>query len=223
MTLQGSAALTVTVAITENDAPGVTVSPTALTLDEGGAAKSYTVVLATRPSGDVTVTATASAKVQVNPASLTFSTSNWNQAQAVEVSAAEDDDSANDEVTLKHAVSGGGYDAVTAADVMVTVTDNDQPGVRASLATLSILEGESGTYTVVLATQPTGDVTVTPVVPSGTDVTVDPTSLTFTTGNWGTEQTVKVSAAADGRRNHRCGRDTDPYGERRRLRASHRP
>ena len=187
----------VTVTITDNDAPGVTVTPTALTLDEGGEGKSYTVVLATRPSGDVTVTVTASAKVTVEPASLTFSTSNWNQAQMVSVSGAQDDDSANDEVTLKHAVSGGGYDAVTAANVMVAVTDDDQPGVRVSLARLSVLEGESGTYTVVLTTQPTGDVTVTPVVPEDTDVTVEPASLTFTTGNWGTEQTVKVSAAAD--------------------------
>ena len=47
----------VTVSITEDDAVGVTVDPTSLTVDEGDAdGASYTVKLNSQPAGDVTVT-----------------------------------------------------------------------------------------------------------------------------------------------------------------------
>ena len=49
-----------TVNITDDDTAGVTLNPTSLTLDEGGTA-TYTVVLDTEPTGDVTVT------IQITP------------------------------------------------------------------------------------------------------------------------------------------------------------
>ena len=60
-------------------------------------------------------------------------------------------------------------------------------------------EGATGTYTVALATEPTADVTVTVTISgqAGTDVSLDKTSLTFTTGNWDTPQTVTVTAGRD--------------------------
>ena len=53
------------------------------------------------------------------------------------------------------------------------------------------------TYTVVLDTQPTADVTVTVAGHASTDVTPTPASLTFTTANWSTAQTVTVKAGND--------------------------
>ena len=48
---------TVTVSITEDDAVGVTINPTTLTVTEGDATGvEYTVVLTSKPAGDVTVT-----------------------------------------------------------------------------------------------------------------------------------------------------------------------
>ena len=52
-------------------------------------------------------------------------------------------------------------------------------------------------YTVVLNTQPTANVTVTVAGHSGTDVTPTPASLTFTMANWNTAQTVTVTATTD--------------------------
>tara|TARA_R110002049_G_scaffold185580_3_gene353828 strand:+ start:61123 stop:65544 length:4422 start_codon:yes stop_codon:yes gene_type:complete len=59
-------------------------------------------------------------------------------------------------------------------------------------------EGEtSDTFDVVLSAQPSGTVTVNVSVSDG-ETTVGPSSLTFTTGNWQTPQTVTVTAVDDG-------------------------
>ena len=193
-------ATSVGVVVTDSDTRGVTVSETALTFDEGGTV-TYTVVLDTQPTGDVTVTPSRSddsdTDVTVSSA-LVFSTGNWNTPQTVTVNAAEDSDASNDAATITHTVSGADYASVTAASVNVTVTDSDTRGVTISEATLTFNEGGTATYTVVLKTQPTGDVTVTPSRTDGsdTDVTVS-NALTFSTGNWNTPQTVTVNAAED--------------------------
>ena len=130
------------------------------------------------------------------PASLTFTTTNWDTAQTVTVSAAEDADALEDTATVTHTVAGGDYGAITAQDVAVTVTDNDTPGVAVSPTSLTVGEGDMGTYTVKLNTLPTGDVTVA-IGSDNMDVSVSPSSLTFTVDNWNTEQTVTVTAAED--------------------------
>ena len=50
---------------------------------------------------------------------------------------------------------------------------------------------------MVLDTEPVGDVTVTIGGIADTELTLDKTALTFTTGNWDTEQTVRVTADQD--------------------------
>ena len=77
------------------------------------------------------------------------------------------------------------------------IRDDDVRGVTAAPVTLSIPEDGMDTYTLVLDTEPTADVTVTVTVPSGSDLSASPSSLTFTDQNWDQPQTVTVSAAAD--------------------------
>ena len=188
-----TAALTVTVADNER---GVTVSPTELEIDEGGDGE-YTVVLDALPSGPVTVSVTvpAGADLSLNKTSLTFTTGNWETVQTVTVTAERDDDGVDEMVTLSHAVSGGGYAGVTAAGVTVSVEDTDRGLVVP--AALTVAEGGSGEYTVALAAEPSGPVTVTVSGHSGTDVSLNASSLTFTTTTWETAQTVTVTAAED--------------------------
>ena len=188
-----------TVTVTDDETAGVTVTPTSLTVDEGGT-NTYTVKLDTEPTAAVTVTIvdpTDNTDVTANPARLTFTTSDWDTAQTVTVSAAEDDDASRDTATVTHTVAGGDYASITASSVSVTVTDNDTRGVTVTPASLTVNEGGSNTYTVVLDTEPTDTVTVTIVDPTNTDVTASPASLTFSTSNWDTAQTVTVSAAED--------------------------
>ena len=73
------------------------------------------------------------------------------------------------------------------------------PGVTVSKTALTVTEDDTAgdSYTVVLDSRPTADVTVTVAGHSGTAVTPDPTTLTFTASNWGTAQTVTVTAGHD--------------------------
>ena len=185
------------VTVDDDDAPGLTLSKASLNPSEGGS-ETYTVQLATEPTGTVTVMIAghAGTDLTVDKPSLEFTTANWNAAQTVRVSAGRDDDAADDEETLTHTASGGGYGSVT-KDLPVTVADDDAPGLTLSKTSLGPAEGESESYTVQLATQPTATVTVTVGGHSGTDLTVDKPSLEFTTANWNAAQTVRVSAGQD--------------------------
>ena len=194
---------TVSVTVIDNDPPvepGVGVSQSTLTIDEGGTG-TYTVQLQSKPSETVTITPSSSnPDVSVSPVPLTFTAGNWNSPQTVTVSAGEDDDTVDDAASLTHAVSGYG-DVTAGGTVSVTVIDNDpppepEPGVRLSVSSLTLVEGGTGTYTVQLDSAPLGMVTVLPSS-SHPDVTLSPTSLSFDVGNWESAQTVTVSAAPD--------------------------
>ena len=189
----------VQVTVTENDTPGVTVEPTALSVNEGSS-NTYTVKLNTEPTHNVTVTVGgASGDVTVTGSPLTFTTSNYGTAQTVTVNAGEDNDTTNDSATLTHGATSSDttYGAsLSIQDVSVTVTDNDTPGVTVEPTTLTVNEGGSGAYTVKLNTEPTHNVTVTVGGASG-EVSVTGSPLTFTTENYGTAQTVTVNAGED--------------------------
>ena len=183
----------------------ITVSPTALTVtEEDATGDSYTVVLDSRPTADVTVTVAGHSGTDVtpDPGTLTFTTSNWDTIQTVMVTAGDDADTANDAVTLTHSAASTdtGYEGISIDGVAVTVTDNDAAkGVTVSTTALTVTEQDTtgGSYTVVLDSDPTATVTVTVAGHAGTDVTRTPGTLTFTTSNWDTVQTVTVTAGDD--------------------------
>ena len=169
----------------------VTVEPTTLNVTVG-ATEEYTVVLATQPTENVTITPSSSATTTATVSgAMTFTTDDWATAQTVTVSGV-----AAGDVTISHAVAGGDYGAntVPAPDVGVTVTAQ---GVTVEPAVLSVAEGASNTYTVVLATRPTADVTVTPSSSATAAATVSG-ALTFSADDWATAQTITVSGVAAG-------------------------
>ncbi len=93
----------------------------------------------------------------------------------------------------------GANDGPSSDEEMGTPAVPTTAGVTVSTMALMVTEENTtgDTYTVVLNTQPTADVTVTVAGHSGTDVTPTPASLTFTTTNWSTAQTVTVKADTD--------------------------
>ncbi len=106
----------------------VTVSPTTADVTEGGATDTYTVVLKTAPTADVTVTVTESAEAGTSPDSLTFTSSNWFTPQTVTITAVDDEDAEGEhETSISHTTSSSdpNYNVITVDDVNVTITDNE--------------------------------------------------------------------------------------------------
>ena len=185
------------VTVTDDDTAGLVLSATTLGVDEAGQ-NTYTVKLQTQPTTTVTVTVSSddpgAATVIFYP--LRFTTSNWDTEQTVTVEGVDDGDSANETVTVTNTASGGEYAGVTAS-VRVTVDDDDKPGITFTPASLTVGEAGVGTYGVRLNAAPTADVTVA-ISSSNPDVTVNKSSLTFTTVNYATNQRVDVTAAYSG-------------------------
>ena len=186
------------VTVTDDDTAGLVLSATTLGVDEAGQ-NTYTVKLQTQPTVTVTVTVSSddpgAATATVSGSTLRFTTSNWETEQTVTVEGVDDGDSANETVTVTNTASGGEYAGVTAS-VRVTVDDDDKPGITFTPASLTVGEAGVGTYGVRLNAAPTADVTVA-ISSSNPDVTVNKSSLTFTTVNYATNQRVDVTAAED--------------------------
>ena len=111
-----------------------------------GATGTYTVALGTEPSASVTVTVSWQAGTDVSLSGLTsnrltFTTGNWDTSQTVTVTAAQDPDAADDEVTLTHTTaSTGTVYAGLSLDMSVTVDDDDTAGLVVARTGLSLLE-----------------------------------------------------------------------------------
>ena len=119
---------TATAAVAAAATGAVNLSATDVPVDEGEQA-TWTVALATQPTGTGTVMPVSddTGAVTVRPLRLYFTTSNWDTPQTVTATALQDADGVAETVTVSHSASGGGYGAVTAGDVTVTVTDDETP------------------------------------------------------------------------------------------------
>ena len=203
----GGSTLAVTGTITDDDDPAVTASfeQSAYSVAEGSTVD-VTVTLSADPEREVTVNLTKTDQGGVTgsdysgvPESLVFQIGDTEKSFTF--TAADDDiDDDGESVALGFGATPDGVTAGTTATV--TITDDDTAGVTVSESALSIDEGGSGTYTVVLDSEPTANVTVAVAGHSGTDIsltgdTLANNALTFTASNWDTAQPVTVTAASD--------------------------
>ena len=186
----------------DDDAVGITVSPTSgLTTTEAGGTDTFTVVLDCEPSDTVTIDISSSDTTEgtAAPAILTFTTANWDTLQTVTVTGV--DDLVNDadiQYTILTAAVGGNYAGIDPSDVDVTNSDDDVPGITVSAISGNTAEdGTTATFTVVLDTEPSGTVTIDISSNDTTEGTAAPASLTFTTEDWDTPQTVTVTGVDD--------------------------
>ena len=202
----------VTVALTDDDTRGITVTTTGLTSIDEGAQGIYTIVLRSQPTQAVSIALTVSDSDtdskddgMASPDPVEFQPNEWNVAKTVTIMVNDDDiDDDNETLTVRHAVTGGDYQTagVTARAVTVDIEDNDMRGVRVNPATtlqtpLQVVEGESRTYTVVLLSEPTDAVTIAIAKTGETSLSANESSLTFNDMSWNSTQTVTVSAAED--------------------------
>jgi len=189
--------------VTYNPPASVVVTGTPIASEDGGTPDSYDLALSRSPSsGSVTVSITTpDSQCTVSPTSVTLSSTT---ASTITVTAFNDTTPEGAHTcVIKHAITASSDTtnfplALPIADMTVAMTDND-PGVVISQSggTTAVTEGGTtgDTYTVALATLPDSSVTVS--VTPNTQVEATPASLTFTTGNWSTAQTVTVTAKDD--------------------------
>src|SRR2546426_1073066 len=126
----------VAVTNTDNDTAGISVIPTSgLTTTEGGGTATFTVVLTSQPTANVTVGLSSSDLTEgtVAPASVTVPSASRNTAEAGAVTGvdhfAADGSVAYAIVTAAATTTDVGYNGMNAADVAVTNTDNDTAGI----------------------------------------------------------------------------------------------
>ncbi|MCP3995837.1 MAG: hypothetical protein GY722_12355, partial [bacterium] len=201
----GTGNTTHTVTIVDDETRNIVLTPTEGTtvVTEGGPSDTFDVRLTQAPTGTVTVDLTKTmeaADFTVSPTSLSFTTGNWMTDKTVTVTAvndAYDDGDLAGEVTLT--ASGGGYNGITAIESVTTI-DNNTAGVTVTETGggTAVQEGTGDdTYNVVLDARPKSNVTMSFSYDSD-ELSLDKTSLVFTTSNWDTAQVVTVTGVADG-------------------------
>ena len=190
----GSVTEEVTVTVRDADTPRLILGVNTLNVTEGDMA-TYTVRLGTRPGTNVTVTITGqSGDLRVDSGTeLTFTQSNWNEAQIITLTAVMDSNTTNDQVTLTHTASG--YSAAP-VDLTVTITDST-PQLSFSQTAVSVGEGGSTSYMVRLSALPVAEVTVMLSGHASTGLSVNPLELTFSTMNWNETQVITLTAGTD--------------------------
>ncbi len=191
-----------------NNNPAIIVNPTSgLVTSEAGGTASFTVALNSLPTDNVDITLTSSntAEGTVAPTALTFTTANWNQPQTVMVTGVDDavldGDVAYTIVTTAASVDAD-YAAIDPADVSVTNTDDEvpPPGVITVNPTSGLVTTEDGgtaTFTIVLGTQPSANVSIGLTSSNAAEGTVSPASVVFTNANYNVAQTITVTGVDD--------------------------
>ncbi len=168
-----------------------------LTIEEGETG-TFGVTLEVKPQSDVTVTlAKTNAEVTLSKTSLTFTDSNWNEAQNVSVGTVSDLDTDDDSDTVTLSATGGIIASDTTLAIVIDDTTPTGKILTSPAGTLTIEEGETGTFGVTLEVKPQSDVTVT-LAKTNAEVTLSKTSLTFTDKNWNEAQNVSVGTVLDG-------------------------
>jgi hypothetical protein len=191
---------------TDNDTAGITVNPTTgLITTEAGGKATVTVVLNSQPTANVTIALTSSDTTEgtVAPASLPFTTANWNVAQTITVTGVNDDlddgDIAYTVVTMSAEGIDPAYQGLNPPDVALTNADNDVAGFTVTPTTGLATNEAGGTaaFSIVLTSQPTASVSIGLSSSDSTEGTVFPSSFTFTTTNWNVPQTATVTGVND--------------------------
>ncbi|MFC1586933.1 CFI-box-CTERM domain-containing protein [Planctomycetota bacterium] len=174
-----------------------------LTVDitESGSDDSYTVSLIGKPTKTVAINISTDGQALVTPTMLIYTPSSWFTPQTVTVTAVNDEYAEGNHIsTISHSVStiDPYYSGMSIANVTANITDNETAGVSIteSGGSTDVQEGSTtDTYTVILISKPTANVTVT-ITPDA-DSTVDVNPLTFTDLNWNVAQTVEVTPVDD--------------------------
>jgi hypothetical protein len=167
VTYHGWVVANVSVSIIDNDLPGVTIAETGgftQVREAGPTSDTYTIVLDSPPTSDVTVTITPDAQTDLGAGAgaatvVLFTTVGWNIARTVVVTAVDDAVLEGDHTsTLVHTVTSadGDYDGLAVVDLVADVVDNDDGSTGGGGGAGN---GGGGLVVVGVAVQQTGGTT----------------------------------------------------------------
>jgi subtilisin family serine protease len=190
----------------DDDTVGFLVTPplSSSTTEAGGAA-AFSVRLTSQPMSDVTVAIASSDSTEgtASVASLVFTAADWNLPQTVSVTGLDDlvdDGNVAYSIVLSPATSTDpAYQGLDATDVGLSNTDNDTAAIVVGTPTGTTTSEAGGTvsFTLVLATEPTADVTIPVSSSDATEGAVNTPSVVFTPADWNVPQTVTVTGLDD--------------------------
>lgn len=197
-----------TIAVThvDDDVAGFTMgAPTVNPVAENGGTSEVSLVLTSEPVDDVIldIAASVASKFTVNATSFTFTNTNWNTPQTLQLSAIDNNVAAGDVAVIftvtPNGTSSAEYTGVVAQQFTVTRQDNDAAAIQIqNVSSNTVVEGASQTYEVVLTSEPSTELTLD--ITSDPKFTNTPSTLTFngTTSLWNTPQVVTIAAVAQG-------------------------
>lgn len=188
----GLAGRQIAVAVTDDDEQDLEISVDAVSVAEGGT-ETFTLWLTAEPQSAVSVMIASSdpAALTVTPTDVTFDATTWNMPMTVTVEGLHDPDGLDDNVVLTFSSL-----IATTRFIPATVVDDDIQALIVDPTTIQVTEGGTGTFDVSLTVMPPRSLTVN-AVPLGSAVTVDSSTLTFSSGNWNVPQTVTVTGVHD--------------------------
>lgn len=196
----------VSVTNNDNDIAGVTIAPmSGLTTTEAGGTATFQVSLSSQPLADVSLSLSSSdtGEGTVAPTSLTFTSTNWNMLRTVTVTGVDDalidGDVAYLIVTSSAASADTTYNGIDVADVSVTNSNDEIPGVDVFpyIGLQTTERGGSQVFGMHLYVAPSADVTLTLTSDDLTEGTVSPASVTFTTTNWAMPHYATITGVDD--------------------------
>ncbi len=198
--------------IVDNENAGFVLDTFSVTVDENGGTASVSVELTAIPQTDVILTINSNDEgiVEVTPASLTITPTNWNNASSNQftITGVNDNQIGDRQVQIDVAVdnaSDSAFTGLSSQAVVATVIDNDSVGVLVTETGDSTIgvEGSNSLdiYRLVLSVQPTHDVNI--VVDPEEQIQLNgsgygqPIQVIFTPGNWNQAQVVEVETIDD--------------------------
>jgi hypothetical protein len=190
----------------DDDHAGAIVTPVAgLLTSESGTHATFTVRLTAKPMYDVTIPIASSNPGEgvADRASITFTPNNWDLPQTVTVTGVDDqiaDGVQPYTIELAPATSDDpAFAGMDADDVQALNVDDDLQAivVTPTSGLVTTEGGGSDHFAVVLATQPTADVTIAVSSSAPGEAQANTGSLVFTPATWSTPQTVTVTGIDD--------------------------
>lgn len=194
---------TITITVKDNDTSGIITDNSSVTITEGqSTTRSFR--LQSQPTSNVILNISSSnnSKLSISKSSLTFTQSNWNIEQPVVLTAIDNNITDGDvdvSITIKSMSADSAYNNLTSG-FKVTIKDNDiaTPGIIIdSDLNVTITEDQIIARKFKLKSQPKSNVTLNISSNNNSRLSITPQSLTFTSSNWNTTQSVRFTAIDD--------------------------